>query len=92
MCKRAPGRSARHHALNDMIARAVASAGIPATKEPQGLSGSDGKRPDDLTLIPWQAGRAMAGMGRHRLLLASRVIRGGSSAGSRRGSRDCGSS
>jgi len=42
-----------------MIARAVASAGIPATKEPQGLSLSDGKRPDGLTLIPWQAGRAM---------------------------------
>ena len=25
-CKRAPGRSARHHALNDVIARAFASA------------------------------------------------------------------
>jgi len=58
VCKRAPGRSARHHALNDLIARAVASAGIPATKEPQGLSRSDGKRPDGITLIPWQAGRA----------------------------------
>jgi len=43
-----------------MIARAVASAGIPATKEPHGLSRSDGKRPDGLTLIHWQTGRAMA--------------------------------
>ena len=59
-CKRAPGRSARHmHALNDFIARAFASAGIPAMKEPQGLSRSDEKRPDGLTLIPWQAGKAV---------------------------------
>jgi len=35
------------------------STGIPATKEPQGLSRSDGKRPDGLTLIPWQAGKAL---------------------------------
>ena len=31
---RAPGRSARHHALNDLIARSFASVGIPVTKEP----------------------------------------------------------
>ena len=54
-CKRAPGRSARHHSLNDLSARAFASAGIPAMKEPR----SDGKRPDRLTLIPWQAGKAV---------------------------------
>jgi len=60
MCKSAPGRSARHHALNDLIARIIASAGILETKEPQGLSRSDGKRLDGLTSIPWQAGRAMA--------------------------------
>jgi len=33
-----PHISARRHALNDVIARAFASAGIPAIKEPQGLS------------------------------------------------------
>ena len=33
------------------------------------MSRLDGKRPDGLTLIPWQAG-----VGRHRLLPASRVI------------------
>jgi len=60
VCKRAPGRSVRHHVLNDLIAGAVASAGIPATKEPQGLLQSDGKCPDGLMLIPWQAGRSMA--------------------------------
>ena len=45
--------------MNDLIVRAFASAGIPVTKEPQGLSRSDGKRPDGLTLIPWQAGGAL---------------------------------
>ena len=35
------------------------SADIPATKEPVGLMRLDGKRPDGLTLIPWQAGRSL---------------------------------
>ena len=32
VCRRAPGRSARHHSLNDLIARSFASAGVPVTK------------------------------------------------------------
>jgi len=51
VCKQAPGRSARHIAMNDLIAQAFASAGILVTKEPQGLSRSDGKPPDGLTLV-----------------------------------------
>jgi len=31
---------------------------VPAVKEPQGLSQDDGKRPDGLTLVPWQSGRS----------------------------------
>jgi len=34
VCKKAPGRTARHHALNDLIAGTLVSAGIPVTKEP----------------------------------------------------------
>jgi len=45
-----PGRTARHHALNDIIHRAFFPAGIPATKEPVGLTRLDGTRPDILTL------------------------------------------
>jgi len=45
--------------MNDLVAPAFASAGIPVTEEPQGLSRSDGKRPDGLTTIPWQAGGAL---------------------------------
>ena len=37
----------------------MASADIPATKEPTGLLRSDGKRPDGLTLIPWQSGKPL---------------------------------
>ena len=57
VCKRAPGRALRHHALNDVITRAFTSTGIPVTKEPTGLFRTDGKRTDGMNLIPWQAGR-----------------------------------
>ena len=60
VCKHAPGRIMRHHALNDVIARAFASAGVPAMKEPTGLSRSDGRRPDGLTLLPWQTGKPLS--------------------------------
>ena len=42
-----------------MIARSFAAAGIPVTKEPTGLFRSDGKRPDGLTLVPWQNGKSL---------------------------------
>jgi len=60
ICKRAQGRITRHQALNDTIARAFVSAGVPVTKEPQGLTRLNGKRPDGLTLIPWSGGKAVA--------------------------------
>ena len=56
-CKRSTGRIQRHNHINDLICRAITQAGIPATKEPQGLSRDDGKRPDGLTLLPWHSGR-----------------------------------
>ena len=59
VCKKAPGRSIRHHALNDLVARALSAADVPSSKEPQGLCRSDGKRPDGLTLIPWQIGKSL---------------------------------
>ena len=59
VCKEAPGRPARHHALNDLVACAMVSAGILVTKEPNGLSRSDGKRPDGLSLVPWEEGKPL---------------------------------
>ncbi len=57
-CKKHAGRVQRHAWLNDLIHRALIRAEIPAVKEPQGLSRDDGKRPDGLTLVPWQSGRS----------------------------------
>jgi len=55
VCKKALGTPARHHALNDLVGRALVSAGIPCTKEPLSLSRSDGKQPEGLSLLPWEA-------------------------------------
>ena len=60
VCNRASGRTQRHQALNEVIARSFASAGIPVSKEPTGIYRDSVKRPDGVTLVPWQSGRAMA--------------------------------
>jgi len=59
VCKKAPGRPARHHALNELVARTTVSAGIQVTKQPNGLSRSDGKRPDGLSLVPSEEGKPL---------------------------------
>lgn len=58
-CQRCAGRFPRHQALNDIIRRALVSVDVPCILEPPGLSRTDGKRPDGLTLIPWQRGRCL---------------------------------
>ncbi|CAG9135278.1 unnamed protein product [Plutella xylostella] len=58
-CVRSAGRFSRHHSINDIIRRALASANIPSVLEPPGLSRTDGKRPDGLTLVPWERGRCL---------------------------------
>jgi len=42
------------------MARSFASAGIPVSKEPTGIYRDSVKRPDGVTLVPWQSGRAIA--------------------------------
>ena len=59
VCKQAAGKPARHQAINDVIARAITAAGVPVSKEPVGLVRIDSKRPDGLTLIPWQGGKPL---------------------------------
>ena len=56
VCRRAPGRSDRHHALNDLVARCFASAGNPVTKEPTGLFRSPHTRKE----ARWSSTRPMA--------------------------------
>lgn len=58
-CKFNAGRLARHTEANDIIRRALVSAGLPAVLEPHGLCRDDGKRPDGMTLTPWSNGRPL---------------------------------
>ena len=59
VCRMAPGRSARHHALNDLVARCFASTGTPVTKEPTGIvphRRKEARQSDVLTTRPLRPG------------------------------------
>ena len=55
-CRKSVGRTPRHSQLNLIIKDALLRAQIPTILEPQGLSCTDGKRPDGMSLIPWSRG------------------------------------
>ena len=46
-------------ALNDIIKRALSSAGFNAVLEPAGLDRGDGKRPDGMTVFPFSRGKCL---------------------------------
>ena len=56
-CRRSSGMSARHSFLNNLTFQALSRAGFSFIKGLAGLYYSDGKRPDGLTLTPWQVGK-----------------------------------
>jgi hypothetical protein len=58
-CTRSAGRQMRHSNINDIISRALTTAGIPNVREINGLGITDAKRPDGMTLIPFARGQAM---------------------------------
>jgi hypothetical protein len=58
-CKMSAGRIPRHAQVNDLIRRALSSAGVPAILEPPGMCREDGKRPDGMSLFPWKDGRSV---------------------------------
>ena len=58
-CKFNEGRMPRHYALNDIICRALKTAGIPSVLEPTGLDRGDGKRPDGITIFPFKQGKPL---------------------------------
>ena len=60
-CKRGTARAIHHHQLSDIVRRALVRANIPSVLEPSGLSRGDGKRPDGMTLIPWQGEKMSPG-------------------------------
>lgn len=54
-CRKSANRHERHSELNNIMV----SADVPAVLEPTGLARNDGKRVDDMTLIPWSKGSKM---------------------------------
>ena len=58
-CRRSSGRHSRHAEINDIVKRSLASAKIPSHLEPTGISSSEGKRPDGITVVPWKRGRVL---------------------------------
>ena len=48
----------RHNYLNDLVYHALLQAGLSSAKEPAGLPCADGKQPDGLNNVPWQAGKS----------------------------------
>ena len=58
-CRFSAGCLLRHSALNDIIKRALSSAGFNAVFEPVGLDRGDGKRPDGMTVFPFSRGKCL---------------------------------
>lgn len=58
-CSSSQGWIPRHNDLNNICSHAFSSAGIPNILQPPGISRSDGKRPDGMTLTPWSRGKSL---------------------------------
>ena len=58
-CRYSEGRRPRHTAINDIVWRALRSAGMEATLEPKGVNRGDGLTPDGLTTYPFSQGKAL---------------------------------
>src|SRR5688572_846688 len=56
-CRRSAGRHRRHALANEVIVRAIRSAGVHAELEPPRLLRRDGKPADGASLDPWRTGR-----------------------------------
>jgi len=58
-CRKSQGRHSRHSALNEEVKKTLVKAQIPALREPPGMSRDDGRRPDGITLVPWERGKSL---------------------------------
>ena len=58
-CTKSSGRFPRHAAINKIISRALTKIDFPNLLEPPGISRSDGKRVDGVTIIPWERGKSL---------------------------------
>ena len=58
-CKWSEGRHQRHAAVNDIVHRAMSAVHLPSRLESTGLSRSDSKHPNGVTLVPWKSSRLL---------------------------------
>ena len=58
-CTKSAGRFSRHATLNSLINQTLGSLDLPSMLEPRGLYRTDGKRPDGVTMIPWEMGKQL---------------------------------
>ena len=58
-CTKSAGRFSRHATLNSLIKQTLGSLDLPSMLETRGLYRTDGKRPDGVTMIPWEMGKQL---------------------------------
>ena len=58
-CTKSAGRFSRHATLNSLLKQTLGSLDLPSMLEPRGLYRTDGKRPDGVTMIPWEIGKQL---------------------------------
>ena len=58
-CKWSEGHHQRHATVNDIVHCTMSTAHLPSRLESTGLSHSDGKCPDGVTLVPWMSGKLL---------------------------------
>ena len=57
--KNSEGRHYCRGAINDIVHKALTTAQVPSRLEPSGLTHTDGKHPDGVTIIPWKNGKPL---------------------------------
>ena len=68
-CTKSASRFSRHATLNSLMKQTLGSLDSPSVLEPRGLYRTEGKRPDGVTMIPWEMVNSWRGMSRLWLLL-----------------------
>ena len=59
-CTKSAGRFSRYATLNCLIKQTLGSRDLLSVLEPRGLYRIDGKRPDGVTMTPWEMGQQLA--------------------------------
>ena len=58
-CTKSAGHFSRHATLISLIKQTLGSLDLPSMLEPRGLYRTDGKRPDGVTMTPWEMGKQL---------------------------------